>query len=430
MEAFFSKQRGGLWRSVALCFWLLLLLCACNPSGAVSHPHASSCTALPSRSAARATEPLATIPLPSHPFKSIATSDGQWIFVSVDAEDAASNGIAVLHREAAQICLLRVIPLPEVPFGVALTPDQSLLLVADYSTVAVVDVARAETGRQGAVLGSVQEKSDSLAIEVEISLDGRYAFVANENDGTLGVINLQRVRAHDFSSATLVALIPVNQGPLGEDSGLVGIAISPDDRYLYVTSRIDTGDPSPQGNVCFGYPPGTLSVVDVARAEQGAAHALLTHVFAGCGPVRVILSPSSDTAWVTVQENNLLLAFSTRRLLTHPTSALLASLSIGQAPTGIALVKNGSVLVVANSNRFLAPQTPQTLTLLDAKQAIVGKIAILGTVKTGAFPRELTLETGGQTLLLTNYNSDTLTIIDVADLPGPLQSSQDYRVIA
>jgi DNA-binding beta-propeller fold protein YncE len=205
------------------------------------------------------------------------------------------------------------------------------------------------------------------------------------------------------------------------DSGLVGMAISPDGRYLYVTSRIDTGDPSPQGNICSGYPPGTLSVIDIGRAEQGATNAVLTHVFAGYGPVQVILSASGDTAWVTVQETNMLLAFNTRLLLTNPRSALLASLSVGQAPTSIALVKNGSVLVIASSNRFAAPQTPQTLTLLDAKQALLGHPAILGTVRTGAFPRELTLEAGGQILLLTNFLSDTLEIIDVASLPGPLQ---------
>jgi hypothetical protein len=52
----------------------------------------------------------------------------------------------------------------------------------------------------------------------------------------------------------------------------------------------------------------------------------------------------------------------------------------------MALVDNGAVLVVANSNRFLEPQAPQTLTILDTKQALTGKAALLATINVGAFP--------------------------------------------
>ncbi len=66
---------------------------------------------------------------------------------------------------------------------------------------------------------------------------------------------------------------------------------------------------------------------------------------------------------------------------------------------------------------FSLQNPPQTLTVLDTKQALQGKAAILATIKVGAFPRELTLEAGRQRLLLTNYNSDTLSIIDITKLP-------------
>ncbi len=77
------------------------------------------------------------------------------------------------------------------------------------------------------------------------------------------------------------------------------------------------------------------------------------------------------------------------------------------------------MLVVANSARRVHPQTPQTLSMLDVKQALQGKDVLLASIDVGAFPRELTLEASGQTLLLTNYNSNTVTMIDVAKLPGP-----------
>ena len=111
-------------------------------------------------------------------------------------------------------------------------------------------------------------------------------------------------------------------------------------------------------------------------------------------------------------------AFSTARLQSDPTHAQLATMQTDEAPTGEALVDNGAVLVVTNSNRFNQPQLPQSLTVFNTKQALQGKAALVATIDVGAFPRELTLEASGQILLLTNYNSNTLGVIDVAKLPG------------
>ncbi len=422
MKTLSSSKQKRLWRGAVFCFLLAFLLSACNTRGNEPSSHALSCTTVLTNSTGQGADAavLANVPLPGQPFKAVATDDGQWIFVSVDANDAASSGIAVLHNRGNQICLQRIIHLSESPLGMVLTHDDRLLLVADFTNVTFVDVAQAESSAQKAIFGSVLEQSNSLAIEVALSQDERAAFVANENNGTVGVIDMRRVRTHDFSSDALIGLIPVNKGPLGVDSGAVGLAVSPDNRFLYVTSRIDTGDHSPQGNICdFGYPPGTLSVVDIGRAEQNPTHAVLSHVFVGCGPVRVILSPAGDTAWVTIQEDNVVKAFSTARLQSDPAHAQLIAVPVGAAPTGEALIDNGAVLVVTNSNRFLQPQTPQTLTVLDTKRVLTGQGGVLGTIHVEAFPRELLLEANGQTLLLTNYNSDTLSIIDVVKLPGP-----------
>lgn len=418
----YVKHVPDLAGRMTLLSLLVCLLSACGPSAIETHsPQPLSCTTLPSGpgTTSGTSGSLATIPVPGHPFESIATSDGQWIFVSLNSSNTASNGIAVLHRDRTRVCLLRVIPLPVTPEGLALTRDNKLLLVADYASVVFLDVWRAEAGSQRAVLGSVQENSKAIAIEVILSQDEKYAFVSNENDGTLGVIDLQRVHRNDFSSAALIGQVKVSQGPSGQDSGPVGMAISADNRYLYVTSRIDTGDPSNQGNECNGFPKGILSVVDIARAEHDPSHAAIAHAIAGCGPVRVILSSLGDVAWATDQESSILLAFKTSQLLTNPNHALLTLISIGKAPTGIALVENDRVIVIANSNRFNEPQLPQTLTLLDTKQALAGHTVILGIINVGAFPRELTLSPDGKSLYLTNYNSDTLNIIDVSKLPKP-----------
>jgi len=411
METLFIYQHRKLWRGVALCFLLALLLSACSTSGNEAPSRASSCTVLLSRSTAQGANAaiLANIPLPDSPFRAVATDDGQWIFVSLTG---ASHGIAVLHKQGAQICLQRVIPLSGVPFGLILSQNNRILVIANSNNVAFVDVAQAERGTQSAILGYVPEHSSSSTIEVTLSQDEHYVFAANENDSTVSVIDFQRIRAHDFSSDALIGQIPVGTAP-------VGMAVSPDNRFLYITSEADSSATSSQGtgDTCGGGPPGSLSVAAIARAGQDPTQAIITKVAAGCGPVRVVLSPSGDTAWVTARGNNAVLAFNTTQLLTHAGNALLTSVDVGPAPVGMALVDSGTVLVVANSNRFLEPQAPQTLTILDTKQALTGKAAVLATIAVGAFPRELTLEANGQTLLLTNYNSSTLSIIDVAKLP-------------
>src|SRR5260370_38178982 len=206
-----SSQRKKLWWGPALCFLLAFLFSACNISGKVTPSHASSCTALPTSSTGQGADAavLANVPLPGHPFKAVANDDGQWIFVSVNGNNAASTGVAVLHKHGPQICLQRVISLSGVPLGMTLSHDNHMLVIADYRDVAFVDIAQAERGTQGTILASVPEQSSSSTIEVTLSPDEHYVFAANENDGTVSVIDFQRIRAHDFGSDVLICQIPL-----------------------------------------------------------------------------------------------------------------------------------------------------------------------------------------------------------------------------
>jgi 6-phosphogluconolactonase (cycloisomerase 2 family) len=98
---------------------------------------------------------------------------------------------------------------------------------------------------------------------------------------------------------------------------------------------------------------------------------------------------------------------------------LLTSTSVERAPTGVALIEDDAVVVVTNSNRFSAADAPQSITLLDARKVLSGQPGLLATIPVGAFPRELSLQSDGRTLLLTNYNSNTVDLFDVRRLPKP-----------
>jgi DNA-binding beta-propeller fold protein YncE len=131
--------------------------------------------------------------------------------------------------------------------------------------------------------------------------------------------------------------------------------------------------------------------------------------------VRVVLSSQGDLAWVTARGSNALLAFKTAQLLKDPAHALVATVPVGPAPVGLALIHQGTQIVVANSNRFAGGTSPQTVMLVDVQHALSGASAVLGSIAVGSFPREMSLD--GSTLLLTNYTSKTLSLIDLNRLP-------------
>jgi DNA-binding beta-propeller fold protein YncE len=101
-----------------------------------------------------------------------------------------------------------------------------------------------------------------------------------------------------------------------------------------------------------------------------------------------------------------------------PAKALIGRVPVGDPPVGVAVLDDGARLAVTNSNRFGDSNTAQSLTIIDTKKiGKSGEDAILGTVPAGVFPRELRVTENQQTLLLTNFGSKTLAVIDVMRLP-------------
>jgi YVTN family beta-propeller protein len=156
----------------------------------------------------------------------------------------------------------------------------------------------------------------------------------------------------------------------------------------------------------------------MARAKVDPEHSVVGSVPAGCSAVRLVLSPSGDRAYVTARNSNALLVFDTRKLLADPTNARLARIPMGSAPVGVAVVNGGRQVIVTNSNRFAGnADDRQSLTVIDASRIAAGAAAIVGSIPAGAFPREMRVTADGRTLILTNFGSRTIQMIDLARLP-------------
>lgn len=155
----------------------------------------------------------------------------------------------------------------------------------------------------------------------------------------------------------------------------------------------------------------------MAAAETDPARAVVATVAAGCNPGRVLTSADGSVVWVAARGSDSLLAFSADRLRADPARALIADVLVGSEPVGLALVRGGSLLVAADSNRSSQPGLSASLAVVDVADALAGRQAVLGYVRSGAFPREMAVVPGDRVLLVSNYSSDQLETVDLASLP-------------
>jgi hypothetical protein len=80
-------------------------------------------------------------------------------------------------------------------------------------------------------------------------------------------------------------------------------------------------------------------------------------------------------------------------------------------------VRGGSLIVVADSNRFGAAGQSSTLSVVDASAALAGRTAVVGVLPTGGFPRDMSLSPDG-TLLVSDYTSGQVQAIATGGLPA------------
>jgi DNA-binding beta-propeller fold protein YncE len=99
-----------------------------------------------------------------------------------------------------------------------------------------------------------------------------------------------------------------------------------------------------------------------------------------------------------------------------PDHALTADVPVGAAPVGLTVVEHGRLIVVADSDRFNAPHQHAALSVVSTSRAVLGRSAVLGSLPAGGFPREMSLDPDGETLLVTNFASGQLEAIDLTPL--------------
>lgn len=363
-----------------------------NPTRNLLHITAPGCSSAVAQSHTLADVRTDMISVPGSPFGIVSSRNGVWSFFTVGSTISASHGpfVPVLDRQTS---------VPGQPLGLALTHNGRYLLAADGSGAVVINVSNLEEmNGQNAVVGMLPSSGGDGAIEVLVSPDDRYAFVTLEDSDDMAVFDLGKALAQGFGPQDFVGTVPLGEAP-------VGMAVSPDGRWIYATSEGALG--------LRGAGDGTLSVINLAKAETDPDHAVAATVMAGCSPVRVIAAQDGQTVWVTARGSNTLLGFSSSALIANPSHALVARVQVGEAPVGLAMIRSDTRIVVADSARFGGATAD--LAVVDLAAALAGRPALLGTIPAGRFPREMAVH--GNTLLVTNYTSDQLQSVDIDTLP-------------
>ncbi len=330
------------------------------------------------------------------PFGVVSTADGRFSFVTL------GNSIAVLTDGSALApAVAHVFSVPGAQRGMALTHDGLFLVAAVDSGASVINVSAAEQGSKNPVVGTLASSFGNEAAEVAISPDDRFAFVTLQGGASMVVFNLQRALSQGFGPADVVGKVSLGQQP-------VGMAISPDGRWLYVTSmtRARTQNAAP----------GTISVVDLQRAETTPASALVGSAAAGCNPARVVTSADGSQVWVTSRESDTLLGFSAAALRTRPGHALMAKVNVGAAPIALVMIRGGSRMLVADTNLHDERGAASNVAVISTPAALSGGHAVLGVFSAG-LGRDFALAPDGKTVLLTDNNTGRLQAIDVTSLP-------------
>ena len=240
------------------------------------------------------------------------------------------------------------------PYGVALVGNTAYVANQGTNTVSVINTLTGQTVRSPIVVGSAPTG-------VVASPDGSYVYVANRTSGTVSVIRT--------SNNTVV---DINPGTTAIDSIKVG---SQPEMIAVNTSAITT----PTGVIAKGarlyvtnYGSGTVSVIDVSN------------------PLAPKLVDTNTATTTTID-----------------------AIKVGTNPRGIAF----AVVPGVGPRIYVVNRTSNTVSVIDAvtNKVIDANPATTTTVDAitvGSTPQQIAISPDGKSAYVTNYGSNTVSIID------------------
>jgi YVTN family beta-propeller protein len=171
-----------------------------------------------------------TIPVGTNPSGIAITPDGTHAYV-VDSNVGAANGAAsnVFVIDIATNTVVHTIPVGSYPVGIAITPDGTHAYVANAGSgsISVIDIAT------NSVVSTIPVLGVSGPVAATITPDGTHVYVLNI--AAQPPDQSQSVSVIATASNTVVGS-PIPVGPRPPNTGLMGLAVTPDGTGVYVAN--------------------------------------------------------------------------------------------------------------------------------------------------------------------------------------------------
>jgi DNA-binding beta-propeller fold protein YncE len=302
------------------------------------------------------------------------------------------------------------------PTNVAVTPDQSLALIANSlhsqetdggwkavpaDELFVVDLATTPPSLRQTVQVGKQPSG------ISISRDGRFALVANRDDKSITVLKIED------RNVSVTDTIPT-QETVGS------VAIAPDGRLAIATET-------------------TAHKVLLLDIDESLKVTAARDFWAGLFPWNVAITPDGRTALVNDIGNAGQSDGSVKTVsvldVSGSTSHVKQYLTVGDAPEGLAISPNGdfAALTILQGSYDAPPwawfrNDVGRVTLLSLRHS---EVQVINSVEVGAFPEGVAFNSTGKYIYAGNYHSNSISILTIdptgrlvdthktVELPGP-----------
>ncbi|MBI4602856.1 MAG: beta-propeller fold lactonase family protein [Planctomycetes bacterium] len=278
--------------------------------------------------------------------------------------------------------ILRRVTVGKLPHGIAASPSQEVLYVANEGedSLSVVDT-RTDT------VTATHRGFGRRPNEIEITPDGRTIYVPIQGEG--------RYEVFDVSKKEIVARIPV-------DGYAHNVVCSPDGRWMYL-SPCDRGGTSEESARAQGLPTSLSRHMVVADAR---AHTIAAKVEVPNAPRPIAVSPDGKRVYLNTDNllGFLVIDTSARKVIHKVEYDLTAEER--KAPSrshGIGVTPDGKEVWSTDTTNGLVH-------VFDAMREPPKQVA---RVQVGKVPYWLTFTPDGKTIYVSNTADDTVSAVDV-----------------